>query len=145
MTSALSIIQNFVQQIDSSINIDFYSDFCVDIQNKIIYIETVEHQKSEELIQNFVFEQFEIQIDPFLIGILHEIGHIITYNKQIDNERSALYSLLAIGYDEEYFEEYSNLYFRIPAEYKATEWAVNYYKQNKELCDNFLNELYSDN
>ena len=142
--TALSIITEFVHTIDSSIQIDFDDDFCADMVNKVIYIESKEHSQEEELIQNFVQEKFNILMDPFLIGILHEVGHIMTYDEQKNDERSILYSLLAMGYNKEHYEEYSNMYFSIPAEFEATKWAVNYYTNNKNLCDNFLTELYTD-
>ena len=142
--TALSIITRFVHKIDTSIQIDFDDDFCADVVNKIVYIESKEHLKEDELIRNFVQEKFNVLMDPFLIGILHEVGHIMTYNEQRNDERAVLYALLAIVYDESKYEEYSNMYFSIPAEFEATKWAVNYYINHKILCDNFLNELYSD-
>ena len=142
--TAWSIITQFVHKIDSSIQIDFDDDFCADVVNKIIYIESKEHLREDELIQNFVQNNFNISMDPFLIGILHEIGHIMTYNEQKDDEKSILYALLTINYDEKEYEEYSKMYFSIPAEYEATKWAVNYYINHKDICDNFLITLYGD-
>ena len=140
--TALSIITKFVHKIDSSIQIDFDDDFCADVVNKIIYVESKEHIEEDRLIQEFVQEKFNVLMDPFLIGILHEVGHIMTYDEQKNDERSILYALLAINYNEKEYEEYSKMYFSIPAEFEATKWAVNYYINHKKLCDNFLNELY---
>lgn len=140
--TALSIITQFVHKIDSSIQIDFDDDFCADVVNKIIYVESKEHIEEDRLIQEFVQEKFNVLIDPFLIGILHEVGHIMTYDEQKNDERSILYALLAIIYNEKEYEEYSKMYFSIPAEFEATKWAVNYYINHKKLCDNFLKELY---
>ena len=140
--TALSIITQFVHKIDSSIQIDFDDDFCADVVNKIIYVESKEHIEEDRLIQEFVQEKFNVLMDPFLIGILHEVGHIMTYDKQKNDERSILYALLVINYNEKEYEEYSKMYFSIPAEFEATKWAVNYYINHKKLCDNFLKELY---
>jgi len=142
--SALSIITHFIHKIDSSIQIDFDSDFCADVVNKIVYIESKEHLEEDRLIQNFVQDNFNVLMDPFLIGILHEVGHIMTYDEQKNGERAVLYALLAITYDKSKYEEYSNAYFSIPAEFEATKWAVNYYVNHQKLCDNFLKELYSE-
>ncbi len=140
--TALSIITQFVHKIDSSIQIDFDDDFCADVVNKIIYVESKEHIEEDRLIQEFVQEKFNVLMDPFLIGILHEVGHIMTYDEQKNNERSILYALLVINYNEKEYKEYSKMYFSIPAEFEATKWAVNYYINHKKLCDNFLKELY---
>lgn len=142
--TALSIITQFVHKIDSSIQIDFDDDFCADVVNKIIYVESKEHIEEDRLIQEFVQKKFNVLIDPFLIGILHEVGHIMTYDEQKNDERSILYALLAINYNEKEYEEYSKMYFSIPAEFEATKWAVNYYVNHKKLCDNFLKELYCE-
>lgn len=139
-----NFIKSFVNNIDSAIQIEFDKNFCVNIDEKIVYVECYEHEKNN-LIQDFVEENFNIIIDPFLIGLLHEIGHIFTFDILLDEERTIQYLLLQLLYEEDEFKTYSYKYFSLPAEYKATEWAVNYYKQHKELCDNFLNELYSDN
>ena len=142
--TALSIITQFVHKIDSSIQIDFDDDFCADVVNKIVYVESKEHIEEDRLIQEFVQEKFKVLMDPFLIGILHEVGHIMTYDEQKNDERSLLYALLAINYNEKEYEEYSKMYFSIPAEFEATKWAVNYYINHKKLCDNFLKELYCE-
>lgn len=142
--TAWSIITQFVHKIDSSIQIDFDDDFCADVVNKIIYIESKEHLREDELMQNFVQDNFNISMNPFLMGILHEVGHIMTYNEQKDDERSILYTLLTINYDEKKYEEYSKMYFSIPAEYEATKWAVKYYKTHQKECENFLNVLFNN-
>ena len=97
---------------------------------------------ADELLEQFILKEFSIRIDPFLMGILHEIGHIVTYKKETYDERDFLYRLLIMSYTQEKFERYSNLYFRIPAEYEATKWAVNYYKNHVQQCEQFLDELF---
>ena len=53
-----------------------------------------------------------------------------------------MYALLQLGYEDSKYEEYSNLYFRIPAEFEATKWAVEYYKNHIQHCEHFLDELF---
>lgn len=140
--TALSIIEKFIHSIDSTIEVDFNHNFCADISEYKIYIEDYEHPKEDELIQNFIQERFGIIIDPFLIGVLHEVGHLMTYEVELNEQRTIMYALLAYTYDETQYEQYSKAYFEIPAELAATTWAVEYYKNNTEHCEQFLNELF---
>lgn len=140
--SAYTIIKTFVNSIDSTIQIDFDKDFCVNVDEKIVYIECCEHKESNILIQNFVKENFEVIMHPFLIGLLHEIGHIFTFNDLLDDERTVQCILLHFLYKENNFKNYSYKYFSLPAEYEATAWAVNYYKTHTQQCEQFLDELF---
>ena len=142
MTTALSIIEKFVHSIDSTIEIDFAHDFCADISEYKIYIEDYEHPEEDRLIQTFINQEFGIIMEPFLIGVLHEIGHLMTYTAELNEQRTIMYALLGLVYDENEYEKYSEAYFRIPAEYEATKWAVKYYENNIEQCEAFLDELF---
>ena len=128
--TALSIIKNFVNSIDSTIEVGFNHNFCADISEYKIYVE------------DFVKERFGIVIHPFLIGVLHEIGHLMTYEEELNEQRTIMYALLAYTYNESQYEKYSKAYFEIPAELAATTWAVEYYKNNTEFCEHFLDELF---
>lgn len=142
MVTAISIIKNFVHSIDSTIEVDFAHNFCADISEYKIYIEDYAHPEEDKLIQQFVNKQFGIIIEPFLIGLLHEIGHLMTYEAELDEQRTIMYALLAFAYDESEHEKYSEMYFKIPAELAATTWAVEYYKNHTKQCEQFLDELF---
>ncbi len=142
MVTALSIIEKFVHSIDSTIEVDFAHNFCADISEYKIYIEDYAHPEEDKLIQTFVQEQFGIQMEPFLIGLLHEIGHLMTYEVELNEQRTIMYALLAFVYDECEHEKYSKIYFTIPAELAATTWAVEYYKNHTIQCEQFLDELF---
>lgn len=142
MATALSIIEKFVHSIDSTIEVDFAHNFCADISEYKIYIEDYAHPEEDELIQTFVQERFNIKMEPFLIGLLHEIGHLMTYESELNEQRTIMYALLSLAYEEDLHEEYSKIYFTIPAELAATTWAVEYYKNHTKQCELFLDELF---
>lgn len=142
MVTALSIIEKFVHSIDSTIEIGFAHNFCADISEYKIYIEDYAHPEEDKLIQDFVKEHFNIQMEPFLIGLLHEIGHLMTYEAELNEQRTIMYALLSLTYKEELHEKYSKTYFTIPAELAATTWAVEYYKNHTKQCELFLDELF---
>ena len=132
------MIERFVKSIDPTIEVEYEDEFSVIIEDKVIYIGINTDPLGDKLIQDFVLKRFGVVIDPFLIGLLHEIAHIKTYSPEKDFERDLLYELLWTDVSEENFIEFTEMYFSIPAEYDATEWAVNYYLKNKDKCDEFI-------
>lgn len=135
-------VRAFVDEINPSIKVRITRDeFYAICDKNLINVSTQENTYGDWVFCNFIKKRFGIDINPFLIGILHEIGHIMTYDEQLDSERSILYYLLQIDYKSDQIEEFSDMYFQIPAEFEATKWAVNYYLSNKDFCDNFLKEI----
>ncbi len=132
----------FVKEIDDTIRVrvsfeEFYAISC----DRLINVSLEGDALGDRLMDNFLQMRFGISINPFLFGMLHEVGHIQTYDEQLDDERAILYYMLQLDFDEERIEEYSYMYFQIPSEFEATSWAVNYYLSHKEQCDNFVKEI----
>lgn len=135
-------IRDFIHNIIPEADVMFdTNEFCVDIEEKIIHIGTNPDPEGDRLIQEFVFNKFGVPMDSFLIGVLHEVFHIITYDKEVMEEDRILYALLTMNYDEMSLEEYSQIYFNLPTEFKATEGAVKYYLENQEECDEFMDMI----
>lgn len=135
-------IRDFIHNIIPEADVMFDTDeFCVDIEEKIIHIGTNPDPEGDRLIQEFVLDEFGVAMDSFLIGVLHEVAHIITYDEKRNEEARYLYLILQMEYESDMHEEYSQRYFRIPSEYAATEWAVNYYQCFQEECDEFMDMI----
>ena len=135
-------VTQFIQSIIPDVEVEFEDDeFCVNIEERVINIGINPDPEGDRLIQEFVFNKFGVPMDSFLIGVLHEIGHIMTYDEEINSEGDMLYYLLRMNYDDMKYEDYSIMYFNIPSEYRATEWAVNYYLSHRDKCDKFCDEL----
>ena len=139
--SIYDITREFVRSIDPEIITTFLGDeFYAKSQSKIINL-TFKPNEYDNLYNDFLMSHFGISMNPFLSGILHEIGHIMTFDKQLDYERSIIYYLLDLDFDIERFRDFTNMYFAIPSEFEATKWGVEYYLSHKEHCDNFLKEI----
>ena len=65
----------------------------------------------------------------------------MTYDEELDKDRSVLYYMLQLSYNVDKLDEFSYMYFSIPSEFEATKWAVNYYLSNKEYCDDFMRQM----
>lgn len=139
--SIYDITREFVRNIDSEITTTFVEDDFYAISSEKVINLTFVPNEYDSLYDAFVYDHFGVSIHPFLAGMLHEIGHIMTFDKQLDRERSIIYYLLDLDFDIERFRDFTNMYFAIPSEFEATKWGVGYYLTHKAECDNFLKEI----
>ena len=137
----LDLVRCFVKTIDEYIEVESDNRFCVDIDEEIIFIPKKLNDDEELVWSNFLKEEFKVNYNPYVMSILHEIGHIETYTEDLNTERELTYFLLQMKYEEDNFEDFNNEYFKIPMEYYATEWAINYYRKHKKECERFANLL----
>ena len=79
----------------------------------------------------------DIHADEFLWSFLHEVGHIETINTLDDDE---LYFSKTQKKNENITNE---VYYELPDEFAATEWAANYMRENTEKVAKFWNEVQS--
>lgn len=136
------LVKKFVQSIDPEIKVHMSGDefYCI-ISEKLINVPFVSDSEGDRLFDEFVMDRFGKSINPYLMGILHEVFHIITYDENLDRDRDILYYMLQLDFKEERYEEFTRMYFSIPSEFAATEGAVNYYLSHKEQCDNLMKEI----
>lgn len=140
--SIYDITREFVRSINPEITTIFEKNvFCAWSREKIINVIFHSDNPFQYVYDTFVYETFDILIHPFLAGVLHEIGHVMTFDEQLDKERSILYKMLDIDFDAERADDFAIMYFNIPSEFEATRWGVEYYLSHKEHCDNFLKEI----
>ncbi len=136
------LIKEFVHSIDPEIKVRMSTDeFSCKIKEKLINVPFVSNPEGDRLMCEFIFDKFGVVMHPYLIGILHEVFHIITYDEDLDRDGNILYFMLQLDFEEERYEEFTRMYFSIPSELAATEEAVNYYLSHKEQCDNFVKEI----
>ena len=132
-------IEDFVWSIDDFIDVDFNtSEFCVDIENECVFIPLDPREEESKMFMDFIGEEYgEYDMDADVLGILHEIGHIFTYDESLARAREVKVLRLRLDFDAaaSNLKEYNFAYFRIPAEIYATDWAVDYYNMNREKCD----------
>lgn len=75
--------------------------------------------------------------------LLHELGHYFTLDDIDTDEDLATRVLCSIVSSEvaDRHEEVQDLYYNIPSEWVATEWAIDYIADNWELCTEIAKEL----
>ena len=86
----------------------------------------------------------EIECDPFLISLLHELGHHETLYEMDDDEelfcrtaKTHLETELFLTNDKETRKSLHEEYYNLPDESLATQWAIDYIRQNPNKVANF--------
>lgn len=136
------LIKEFVHSIDPEIKVHMSGDefYCI-ISEKLINVPFVSDSEGDRLFDEFVTNRFSESINPYLMGILHEVFHIITYDESLDRDRDILYYMLQLDFEEKRYEEFTRMYFSIPSEFEATKGAVNYYLTHRKECEDFIKQL----
>ena len=138
-------IYRFIKEINPELLVKFQKyDLECDVFDEIIYIGESYDKRTDKYFENFV-NQLNPEcnkINPFLLSLLHEIGHIETYTEEDMDNKDTIYAILKMQYDEEEFsdeklEEYCDKYFRIPLEQNATEWGINYALSHLDLMQKY--------
>lgn len=138
------ILKEFVKTIDKNIIIKRNNCFECDIENKLVFIGNKKYDYDTKIFMDWLCKQKEYTpINYILISILHEIGHIKTYTKELEAERTELYGIYSFLHENGIMstDELNEKYFEIPDEKEATMWGIKYYVNNKEKCDKLVKEL----
>ena len=138
----LQLIRNFIKEIDKDIVIRIApnQEFYCQLPLGKIYL----GKKKIDDIQFYWYNWYQEQeffskeeINLRMITLLHEIGHFVTFdlNEWLDRNKKVPQLTEKYCKGELTLKELNFAYWNLPNEYKATEWAVDYYKRNKEKCD----------
>ena len=131
---------------DSQYEKEIKRDKWWNIPEEKIFITLNKHKEEDEMVQKFLEKEYGKRYNSFIIGLLHEVGHIETFEEDLDEERDLVYGLLKIDFNNgnSDIEKFNNMYFRIPAEYNATAWAINYYETHLQECQELAKKLNID-
>ena len=138
-------IYRFIKEVNPELLVKFQKyDLECDVFDEIIYIGESYDKRTDKYFENFVKQLNPkcSKINPFLLSLLHEIGHIETYTEEDMDNKDAIYAILKMQYDEEELsderlEEYCDMYFRIPLEQNATEWGTDYALSHLDLMQKY--------
>lgn len=85
--SKIKYVKDFVRNINPEYKVKYGNIFEVDIIEEKIFITFNKHQEEDTMVQEFIEKEFGKKYNTFLIGLLHEIGHIETYDEDLDEQR----------------------------------------------------------
>lgn len=134
-------IINFIKNIDENINVVFHNGALeCDIEEETVYIGNQMADEEDNLFLDFVKElNSKCNYNAFILGILHEVFHIITYDEELDRDRDEQYALLKAAYHFNILDKKSlnKEYFKIPLELNATQCGIDFAMNNQELMDKY--------
>lgn len=137
-------VKHFVKEIDKDIKVKFQKyDMECDIYEDTVYIGKTYDFRTDKWFMEFVHSiEPNCNYSPFLMSLLHEIGHIMTFDEDNMEQKDIIYGLLNTEYEdkkenEQDVEKYVNLYFRIPLEEEATKWGINFAMKNTKLINKY--------
>lgn len=144
------LIKQFIKEINPKIKVKFQKWVLeVAIPDKTIYVGKDIDNRTNEIFMEYAktIDKNIINVNYDLLSILHEIGHIETYNKinnftqQVQkvelNQKYNNFNAATASYEElkQMFFEYFNFALERP----ATEWAINFALTHKDLLKKYQN------
>lgn len=137
------IAQNIPQA--QEVSIEFDTDFSFGPRTHTIYLALIEIEECVKDFADFCISCGlpEDGFDDFGFSFLHELGHFMTWN-EIPVSDIIEYNYIAkkINEDDDMSNHERNLiYFNLPVEKIATEWAINFVKNNFNQYASFCNQV----
>ena len=137
-------VKQMVKQIDKSIKVKFGKCLECEPTENTIYV-----NNKTDIIDIVTFRDYvkelnsKCKFNTLLLGILHEIGHIYTYEEQNEEEYRKDTKLLKLLFKEKKLsaKQLNEFYVRLPLEANATKWAIDFAMQNKKFCKYYQNKI----
>ena len=137
-------VKQMVKQIDKSIKVKFGKCLQCEPTENTIYV-----NDKTDIIDIVTFRDYvkelnsKCKFNTLLLGILHEIGHIYTYEEQNEEEYTRDTELLSLLIKEKKLsaKQLNEFYVRLPLEANATKWAIDFAMQNKKFCKYYQNKI----
>lgn len=146
-------ILDLINLIDNEIQVEFeeqpteYGLAC-EPEEKVIYIGMRTTPIEEKAFFDYVNEldnEFlqKFPINHYIISILHEVGHCETHEEEQEEEYNFNTELLNTMEEQGFLtkEDQCKLYVRLILEKWATQWAIEFIKNNYLLCKQFEDRI----
>lgn len=129
-------LRKYIKSIDKDIKVRFGKAFECDIDKKIVWLALKDNKQDSETFKNWYEKYFNEKLtekDLLYISTLHEVGHIMTWTQELEDERAEMYGLMQVAHIYQLMstQELNNQYFEIPMELLATKWGREYYVNNR--------------
>ena len=137
-------VKQMVKQIDKTIKVKFGKCLQCEPTENTIYV-----NNKTDIIDIVTFRDYvkelnsKCKFNTLLLGVLHEIGHIYTYEEQNEEDYNRDTKLLSLLFQEKKLsaKQLNEFYVRLPLEANATKWAIDFAMQNKKFCKYYQNKI----
>ena len=124
------ILTDFLNSEEIDVEADYGLDFCYDYTESKVYYSFLIPDRSGEWLMEFAKEHgLKYDCGSFFLSFFHEVGHHLTIDLLDEDEEeysSDMKKSLSSTREDNF------IYFNLPDEKIATEWAINYINNNKE-------------
>lgn len=137
-------VKQMVRQIDKTIKVKFGKCLECEPTENTIYVNNKTDKIDIKTFNDYVKEiNNKCKFNSLLLGILHEIGHIYTYEEQNEEDYNRDTKLLSLLFKEKKLtdEQVNYFYLRLPLEANATKWAIDFAMQNARFCKYYQNKI----
>ena len=137
-------VKQMVKKIDKTIKVKFGKALECEPTENTIYVNNKTDKIDIVTFRDYVKElNSKCKFNTLLLGILHEIGHIYTYEEQNEEEYRRDTKLLKLLFKEKKLsaKQLNEFYVRLPLEANATKWAIDFAMQNKKFCKYYQNKI----
>lgn len=126
-------LKKYIKSINKNIKVKFGKCFECDTDRKIVWLALKDNRLDSEMFKAWYEKHFNETLtnkDLLYISALHEVGHIMTWTQELEDERTEKYGIMKIAHQFELMstEELNKQYFEIPMELIATRWGRNFYE-----------------
>ena len=126
-------LRKYIKSIDKDIKVRFGKAFECDTDRKIVWLALKDNNQDSAMLKTWYEKHFNETLtdkDLLYISILHEVGHIMTWTQELEDERTEMYGLMQVAHTYQLMstQELNEQYFEIPMELIATEWGRAYYR-----------------
>lgn len=133
-------VKKMVKEINKNIKVKFGRALECEPTENTIYVAFQSDEVDKKTFLEYVKElNNKCKYNDLILGILHEIGHIYTYDE--DDEESYLQDteLLSKLFQAKKLsaEQVNHFYLRLDMESKATKWAVDFAMLNKNFMTKY--------
>ena len=137
-------VKQMVKQIDKTIKVKFGKCLQCEPTENTIYV-----NNKTDIIDIVTFRDYvkelnsKCKFNTLLLGILHEIGHIYTYEEQNEEEYTRDTELLSLLFKEKKLsaKQLNEFSVRLPLEANATKSPIDFPFQNKTFCKYYQNKI----
>ena len=137
-------VKKFVKAISPDIKVKFGRTLECEPTENTIYIAFKSNKVDKETFMEYVKElDNTCNFNDLVLGILHEIGHIFTYDEEDEEPYLRDTKLLSLLYQEQKLsaKDINRFYLRLDMESKATKWAIEFAQANQEFVSRFQKQV----
>lgn len=137
-------VKRFIKAISPDTKVKFGRALECEPTENTIYISFKSNEIDKKTFMEYVKElDNTCQFNDLVLGILHELGHIFTYDENDEEPYLQDTELLSLLYKEKMLdaEELNRFYLRLEMESKATKWAIEFAQANQMFVNRFQKSI----